>query len=449
MSRNDLRNVIGSVLDKEGILPFEENTGYAIGEKSPQIVAFPKTVEEVSKLLSLSTQEGVAVIPRGGGTQMGLGNIPRRVDMVVGLSRLSRVLEHHAADLTVKTEAGITLGELDSALAPARQFLPLDPMLPESATIGGILATNASGPLCLRYGTARDMLLGIKVVSASGVVTKAGGRVVKNVAGYDMNKLYIGSLGTLGVIVEATFKVAPIPRVKATLYATFESIEKASDYAHRILHSVFRPLALECLAGSTTESIGLKLGIDIVQKGIAVAALFGGVPSVVERELQESQDICQRTGAVSFVTLRGEANDNIWGEIRGLGRDDKESPRLVTMANVLPSDAFQLVGTTQALGEELGLTTGVVAAPGSGTVRGFWEIRRPENMDMLASLIMKLRGLAVDLKGSLVVESCPTSLKEKLDVWGAEGADLAIMRRIKEQFDPKGILNPGRFVGGI
>lgn len=193
------------------VLPQEERSLYTVDGIEPATVVLPSTVEELSQLLALANREGVKVVPYGGGTQMTLGNTPDSVDLVAGLSSMNGMIDHQPSDLTATVEAGMTLAKAQDSLAEAGQFLPLQAPSPEKATIGGILAAAHSGPMSLQYGSPRDWLIGIKVVNADGKVTKSGGRVVKNVTGYDMNKLYTGSLGTLGVIVEASFKLAPRP----------------------------------------------------------------------------------------------------------------------------------------------------------------------------------------------------------------------------------------------
>src|SRR6266568_6125363 len=195
----------------------DELRNYAVDGLLPRLAVIPETVEQVAQIVALANQQGLTVLSLGGGSRINLGGIPERIDVLLEMDSLTRLLEHEAPDLTCHVEAGITLAALQAQLATKGQRLALDPPGAQQATIGGILASNASGPKRLRYGTARDMVIGLHVVQASGEVARSGGRVVKNVAGYDLNKLYIGSLGTLGIIVEANFKLQPFPIKERTL----------------------------------------------------------------------------------------------------------------------------------------------------------------------------------------------------------------------------------------
>ena len=206
---------------------------YAVDGVIPTVVVSPGTVEEVSAVLAACSKADAAVVPWGGGAHMGLGGVPKKVDVVLALGRMNQVIDHEPGDMTSTVQAGMTLSHFQSHLGRHGQFLSLDPPGGSRATIGGILAANASGPRRLRYGTARDLLIGLRVVHADGTVTKGGAKVVKNVTGYDMNKLYVGSLGTLGVIVEATFRLYPIPPVERTWVASFPAAAKAGEAVAR------------------------------------------------------------------------------------------------------------------------------------------------------------------------------------------------------------------------
>ena len=240
---------------------------YAVDSIEPGAAVFPNTIEEVSHLLSAADRDGKAVVPWGGGTAMGLGNLPRACDLVIGTARLNRLLEYEPSDLTVVVEAGITLGALQEELGEKGQFLPLDPPLPDKATIGGILSANSSGPIRAHFGAIRDRLIGIKVVNAHGDVTKGGGKVVKNVSGYDMNKVYTGALGTLGIIVEAAFKLAPLFRETRSLLIGCDTTTEAGDLAKDLRAAGVYPVALQLVGG----------GGFAVRTGYAVALKIGGV----------------------------------------------------------------------------------------------------------------------------------------------------------------------------
>src|SRR5712691_6599538 len=223
----------------------EDRKRFAIDGREPERVVFPETIEQVAEVLRTASEQHIAVTPVGHGAFLHIGGIPRRYGLALVLQRLNRIVDYQPADMTVTVEAGMTLARLQETLGENGQWLPIDPPSPEQATIGGIVAANLSGSVRLSQGTIRDFLIGLKVVQANGTVIKGGGRVVKNVAGYDLPKLYCGSFGTLGVIVEATFKVRPRPEAQAVLSLTFPSVEQAMDLALRLLGSELQPFFLE------------------------------------------------------------------------------------------------------------------------------------------------------------------------------------------------------------
>ena len=242
-------------------------------------MAFPDSVEQVSRLLAFANDNGLTVVPRGGATAMAKGNQPRQVDMVVSLERMDKVLDYSPEDMTIAVQAGVTLEQMQHLMAEKGQMLPLDPPLPGRATVGGMLATNASGPLRYQFGMPRDFALGSVVVYADGTVAKAGGRTVKNVAGYDMTRLHIGAFGTLGIIVEATFKVTPRPKSLVTVSGTFATLAEAAAAARALRMARIVPWSLVLLGP------GAVAGQDAP---FTVAVRLGGQPVVVGPQAQAS-----------------------------------------------------------------------------------------------------------------------------------------------------------------
>ena len=362
-----LPDILVSSLGREAVEPSDRLTEYSIDGIHPEAVVFPATVEGVSEVLSLASREKKAVIPRGGGTQMALGNTPYRVGIVLGISRLNRVLLHEPADLVTSTEAGITLKGLQDELAKYGQFLPLEAPLPDSATIGGMLAANASGPSRLAYGTARDWLIGIKVVQPDGTITKSGGRVVKNVAGYDLHRLYTGSLGTLGLIVEANFKIAPLPPEKRTLIATYHSLSDAIDSAYGLLRRSFIPQALLVINREVMDRLP---GLGNPRDGSAsVLALFTGRKSAVKRKTDDSVREMERGGAWAVESISSEeGGDTLWQAVTDLGYEEKSAPRLVAKVSILPSQVKEYVAMASRWASPA-LYQGIVADVGTGLVR--------------------------------------------------------------------------------
>ncbi len=265
------------------VLSSSPDDAYAVDGLSPALVAMPSTQQDVASVLAAADAAGAGVLPRGGGTQTGLGMPPRRYDLALDLRRLDRVVEYEPADLTMTVEAGLRLSELQRLLGEHGQWLPLDPPLPDEATIGGVLATNASGPSRLRYGSPRDLVIGMTVALASGELVKSGGRVVKNVAGYDLSKLHIGALGTLGVIVQAAFKTAPLPP-RDTIVAVSGDLDALSKLADAIIEARLALLGL-VLSRTTSEPIW------------TLAARFAGGVAAVERSLVETASLAKAASA--------------------------------------------------------------------------------------------------------------------------------------------------------
>ncbi|HEX9076231.1 MAG TPA: FAD-binding oxidoreductase, partial [Anaerolineae bacterium] len=257
-----------------------ESGTLAIDDRVAEQLHAPDTPDQVAGILKNASDARSSVVPLGGATMLELGSPLERADLVISLKNLDRVLDYQPANLTVRAEAGLTLGALNQILAAEGQYLPLDPPCPDRATLGGILSANASGPLRVRYGTARDLLIGIRVALSDGQIVRGGGQVVKNVAGYDLPKLFVGSLGTLGIIVEATFKVAPLPKVTGTVLASFHELEHACKVASRVLMSPLLPLSIEVLSAGMREQFGES-------HGPFLAVRFGGIESEITRQLND------------------------------------------------------------------------------------------------------------------------------------------------------------------
>ncbi|MDE0207896.1 MAG: FAD-binding oxidoreductase, partial [Candidatus Tectomicrobia bacterium] len=242
-----LATALQSVVDQKQILTDAAAAPYAVDDVAPGLVAFPEDEEQLSDVLRLAGEHDATVFPRGGGSHLPLGAAPERVDVVLSLERLRRQLAYEPGDMTTTVQAGMPLGELQDVLKAEGQFVALDPPATAATTIGGVIAVNASGPRRLLYGTARDVVLGLGVAGADGTRSKAGGRVVKNVTGYDLTKLYIGSLGTLAVVHELTFKVHPLPPGEETFGIACAGHEDIAPVLDALLRLPLRLNSLELL----------------------------------------------------------------------------------------------------------------------------------------------------------------------------------------------------------
>jgi len=437
-----IRSLVGS----DAVAPVERLVEYAVDGLTPQIAVSPATAEEVAAVLAAAAQQEAAVIPWGGGTSMAIGNPPRRYDVALDITRLNQVVAHEPADLTVVVQGGARLQDLQDYLAGSGQYLPLDPPLPQSATIGGILAANAGGPWRHAYGWPRDWALGLKVALADGSVTKAGGRVVKNVAGYDMTKLYLGSFGTLGVIVEAAFKVIPLPEASATGVAFFKSAGAAAEAALAIDKRNLGLRSLTVLGPGGEEIIAAGV-VEPPPSAWALLVAAAGVTAAVERSLAEAEAVCEARDGIAWQRLSDDAGLALWEGVRRLLLPPKEDDRLLTRVGLLPSQVAAFLESLESLARKHGLLVQAVSHVALGTVFGIWQGAEADLRERGAALVATLRSLAGKQGGAVIVEGCPAEFKRQIDVWGEPPGGQSLMRRVKEQLDPRGTLSPGRFGG--
>ncbi|MGQ0775557.1 MAG: FAD-binding oxidoreductase [Pseudonocardiales bacterium] len=377
-------------------------------------VARPDSTEEVAAVLRAAAGLGLWVVARGAGTRLCWGAPPRDLDLIVDTSRMNAVLAHVAGDLVVTVQAGVTLVDLQHALAPHGQRLALDGSDTHGGgTIGGMIATAASGPLRYRYGSVRDLIIGITVVLADGTVTKSGGTVVKNVAGYDLAKLYTGSLGTLGIITEAVFRLHPLPDASRWITVSTDDPDRAADAIAAVRNSQHDPVAME---------VDRAVPSGPVTVGIALEGVAGGIGARAE----DVADILSRaTGAPATIT---EAPPGWWGRTP----HPPEGPAVMLTC------------------EPTGLRNVFAAAPGAlrGSAGAGVLVAGLDDSDRLGADLAELRRITARHGGSAVLRCAPPERKAGLDVWGPVPA-LALMRRLKDQFDPEHRLAPGRFVGGL
>jgi glycolate oxidase FAD binding subunit len=391
--------------------------GDAVDALVPAHVVHPGSVAEVQACV----RAGAALVASGRGAHLDLGAPPRRFDVLLRLDRLARVLAHDAGDMTVSVEAGCPLAVLEAMLGAAGQWLPLDPPCPETTTVGGLVAANLSGPLRASQGRVRDLLIGIRVVGADGVLVASGGRVVKNVAGYDLSKLHVGALGSVGVIVEATFKVRPRPPHEEAMVVACTDIEHAADMALTLLDSTIPPFWLELAGpGALADEAAVAIGLAGIAEEVAAARAAVG-------------SVARARGFEAWAVTDGRA---LRGRLGGLAVAPAAA---VLRAATLPSEVG---GVMQGMIRGGGSRCSAHAA--NGVVRA-----AVEDAEMVPKLVRALRPDLEASGGSLVVERASAAVKQGLDVWGDGGPAFALMREIKHAFDPTGMFAPGRFVGGL
>ncbi|HXJ77359.1 MAG TPA: FAD-binding oxidoreductase [Candidatus Methylomirabilis sp.] len=432
-----LRNLVGPAHVLSGV----ECSPYVLEGRTPEAVVFPGSKEEVGAVVTLAGEQGVPVLPCGGGTALGIGAPPKGVGIVLGLKRLNRVLEHEPGDLTATVEAGITLDALQAHLGHRGQWLSLDPSSSDRATLGGILASNAAGPRRHLYGTCRDLLIGVTVVGADGTLIRGGGKVVKNVAGYDLPKLFIGSFGTLGVLVEATLRLRPRPDEDRLVVARFERLADAGAAARAVMASDLIPSALELLEDGALRALGL---------GDGAALLFGvdGIRDQVEWQCGELVRLLTPLGLTGWRDHDGDARDRLWRQLGDLNEKGVEDVAAVMKVGVLPTQLPTVMEQAAAVAEKNGLRPALTAHAGIGIATAVLSGGGPDVNAVVATLT-EWRILVKGAGGHAVMEWAPLPVKERVPVWDEPGPATRLMKSLKSRLDPRGILNPGRFVGGI
>jgi glycolate oxidase FAD binding subunit len=416
----------GSVIGESTLL-----ASYTVDGTQPVLFCAPETAEQVAAALRVCSEAQAVVTPWGGGAAIVIGNLPLKVEVIIGLNKLTRLIEHDDANLTATLAAGITVANVQDVVARRNQFLPFDPPQPARATIGGTIAANLNGPRRSCYGSVRDLVIGMRVALASGEQIKAGGKVVKNVAGYDMCKLFVGSLGTLGIITEVTLRMAPIPETAATLIAT-GTLPQAVQLAGELACSPLLPPAVFLLSPQVSKSN------DIAQKDWQVAVWADGFEQSVARHLRDVRVMAEHIGLVTEI-LREAAHRRLWDTIRDFLLPPEGVVYRLTVPRALAPEVIKTVSEWK---------NGLYPAMACDLLAGTLWIMSSVN-HASAKQFSELISLARAHGGHAIMLAGPPALKEDIDVWGAPPAAFSLMREIKRQFDPKGIINPGRFVGGI
>jgi len=450
---------------------------YAVDGVVPKAVVFPKDTRMVAALVECAHRYNLAVAPRGGGTKMAMGNPPKRLDLVVCMARMNHMLDVDTANLTITVEAGVKFRDVQARLATEEDrcylpledlkteagefvcsdrshsgcFLPLDPPFGEKATIGGIVATNSSGPRRLLYGLPRDLLLGVRFVTPKGEIVGAGGKTVKNVSGYDISKLMIGAMGSLGILCEMTLRLLPLPEKMETLVFTFESFSDASAFAAAVLATKLLPAALEVANRSVLETMDFK-GMDFTAGPYVVMVALEAFHEAVTRMRKELQAMARHFGVKGHTLIEEDKHRLFWltlGELQSASLE--KSPRSVAVQINYPLSAWKaLFEFADKILSQNGLECTLLCHSGSGvTLINIMPKEKGSQEKLVTEVVGALLGECRKAGGNLVVQRAPTDLKAALPVWGEQGPDLPLMKRIRAEIDPAGLMNPGRFaVGG-
>ena len=398
----------------------------------PACIIYPQTQAELAEAIACANKNRWRVLPCGSGSKLSWGSAPKGIDVVISTEKLDRAIEHAVGDLTLTVEAGTKFSEIQENITKTGQFLALDPAYSQKATLGGIVATADAGSLRQRYGGVRDMLLGISFVRYDGQIAKAGGRVVKNVAGYDLMKLFTGSFGTLGIITQLTFRLYPMPEASQTVVLIGTS-DNIAQTAKTLLASALTPTAIDLLSTELVNRLGLG-------KGMGLIARFQSVAESVQEQSARLLAVGEKL-SLAGSSLSGNEENNLWEQLeKSIWGEEKESA-IACKIGVLPNAAVATIAELDKIAPQQGI--GLIHAS-SGL--GIWRF---ENSEIKPQSILEMRNFCQSKNGFLTVLEAPLAWKEKLDVWGYSGNALDLMRRIKQQFDPENIFSPHRFVGGI
>ena len=446
----------------------------AVDDVEPWVAVFPERVEDVSKVVRLAGNKNLAVVPRGFGTKMAKGNPPSRLDMVLCTERLNRVVDMDTANLTVTAQAGVPFKELQAALRGEenRCYLPLEdpvtvseqeicsdrenmgcfiPLLPPfsaTSSLGGIIAANSSGPLRLLYGLPRDMVLGVRFVAPNGDIIGMGGKTVKNVSGYDISKLMIGSQGSLGVLCEMTLRLLPLPEKVETELLFFEGLGEASALADRIFDSPLLPAAVEIMNHGAFPFLpaGGK-----GKRGFAVAVAMEGVQETVDRMAAEVEVMGSELGALENRGFQGDDHYGFWNTYSNLPAVlGERNPGLLSVRLNYPISRYAEVlewGVSAASDHTLDAV--LLSHAGSGVSFVHVMVSESTASEPVTRFLEQLRERCESLGGHMVLDKARPFWKKQWPAWGKRREDFAVMKRIKEQLDPLGLFSPGRFVGGI
>jgi glycolate oxidase FAD binding subunit len=420
-----------AIVGNDGVIPWDNLnpdlqqtlTNAVKPETHLQAVVYPNTEEELAAVVAIAAKHDYGILPYGGGSKLHWGGLVKNVHLAVSLERLNRLIEHAVGDLTVTVEAGIKFEQLQQTLARVGQFIAIDPAYPQGATIGGIIATADTGSLRQRYRSVRDMILGISFIRSDGKIAKAGGRVVKNVAGYDLMKLLTGSYGTLGLISQVTLRLYPMALDSATVILTGDAtaITQASQ---TLLSSALTPVAVDILSAILVEKLGLGSGLGLLVK-------FESISESIQQQSSQLLEVGEKLGLQGGL-INTDEND-LWQQLNIQKSISPSNSQIICKIGVSPTAAVETLTQSQTMGW-------IHAGVGLGILQ-FETIT--------AEQLLKLRQWCEAKGGFLSVLAAPMDLKQQIDVWGYSGNGLKLMQQIKQQFDPNSIFSPHRFIGGI
>ena len=437
---------LGEIAGAKNVRTGEKATApYMVDGFTPQAVVFPASTEQVASIIKAANESRKTLIPWGGGSKQQIGPCLEAVDTVVCLKNMNRVVELDAGNFTVQVQAGMVNGELQQQLTKTNLFFPLEPLYAESSTIGGEIATNANGPGRIMYGATRDLILGVTVVTPTGDIIHTGGKTMKNVAGIDLCRMYIGSWGTLGVITEAVLRLFPLPEVRTSLYITFTGPEDAFRVVGQLLNSPLTPSAIELVDSVAGNNLADTIGSSLNDNEVLLIVNSEGTKGDVKRHQKDIVSLAEANKAKSTLTLEDEKASRAWKAYRGVHEAMliASSATLQGKASVPISKLGDMFQQLKKISVSHGVQTGMTAHCGNGILYTYLT-DKPERLVTITGV---LKNAAASLGGFFLVESAPLSIRKEVANLPPRN-DYQLMRRLKTEFDPKKILNSGRLVGG-
>jgi len=440
---HQLRETVGG----DNMLAEERETAsYEIDGITPSAVAFPSSTEQVANIVKEANKSRTTLVPWGGGSKQQVGPCLESADIVLCLKNMNKITELDASNFSVQVQAGMVNTELQKQLGEQNLFFPLDPFYMETSTIGGETAANANGPRRIMYGTVRDLVLGVTVVTPTGDIVHTGGKTMKNVAGIDMCRMYIGSWGTLGVITEAVLRLFPLPEASAGLYITFPDASDAFRMVGQLLNSPLTPSAIELADSLAGRKVAEAAGSSLKNGEVLIIVNSEGTKGDVARHWKDITSLAEANKAKTTKALEGEKSSHAWKMYRGvheamLGASPSAFRGKASVPISKLGDLVQQVKKTSA---SQGVEIGMTAQCGSGILYTYLV----DETDKLGRITGELKQAAASLGGFFLIESAPLSFRKEADILPPR-SDYKLMRRLKSEFDPNNILNPGRLIGGL
>ncbi len=442
-----LQKVIGDEIISDSIIDREK---FSLAGETPTIVIFPTAIAHISKIMTFANRERIKILISGNNSQHYFGSAIETPDWCISLNRLNKIIEHEVVDLIITVEAGVTLSQLQKFLTVYRQFLPLDPINTNQRTLGGIVATNSAGPLRLQYGSCRDLILGLKVVLPDGTIIRTGGKTVKNVAGYDLSKLFIGSMGTLGVITEITFKLSPRSTQSQTLWADFNQFNTIPDLINLICSSNLVISRCEYLNKFFVDE---NLG-DNYRRNAPHNLLLNvqGHPEMVETTIEKLRQLISEKRGKNIRCIAETDEIELWNRITNSYSDNGKSQFGLHCQLSVPKSYFgQVLSALEKYSIENNFSIAIHTHAGNGIINIFWGNLDEEGTesDVLRTQLALFRQVAQDYHGNMVVHQAPNYLRAPEQIWGKPNKDFRLIKAIKSKYDAQQVLVSGRFIGGI